>query len=173
MGLARSQGWQLRYDTLVRRIGNYRLELCVPGIFPKAVGEHSCSNFQLFRQVERTPLDHSQEDPIGVSECLRAADLLFSVSAFGLSDSAYEPHTARARRVALLGMLGDDPSRGGAHVEGRYVRRGDLMIHIATGRASRNGAELALPSDQGAPCSIPYPDLILRRIVAHLNAHHC
>lgn len=171
IGLSRAQGWHLRDDTLLRRIGNYRVELGVPGIFPGAVGEHYCSQLQLFRQVDRTPLDHSQEDPIGVSECLRAADLLFSVSAFALSsESGFEAHTARARRSALLGMLGDDASRGGAFVEGRYVRRGDLTVHIATGRASRNGEELALPSRAGAPCIIPYPDPILSRIVAHLNA---
>ena len=94
------------------------------------------------------------------------------MSAFALgSDTAYEPHTARARRSALLGMLGDDAGSGGAYVEGRHVRRGELTVHIATGRASRNGEELALPSDTGAPCIIPYPDPILSRIVAHLNAH--
>jgi hypothetical protein len=173
MGLSRSQGWLLRYDTLVRRIGHYRAELGVLGIFPGAEGERSCTGLQVFRKADSEPLDLSKEDPIAVSECLRAVDLLVSVSTFALNpDRAYEPHTARARRAALVGLLGEDPSHGGAYVEGRNVRQGDVTISIATGRASRRGEELAPTSDTDAVFIIPYPDPTLRRIVARINAQH-
>jgi hypothetical protein len=172
MGLSRSQGWQLRYDTLVRRIGRYRVELCVFGIFPGAQGERSCTGLHVFRKADSTPLDLSQEDPIGISECLRAVDLLISVSAFTLNcDHAHEPHTARTRRAALIAMLGEDRSLGGAYVDGRNVRQGDVTISIATARASHQGEELAATSDMDpVVIIIPYPDPLLRRIVARLNA---
>jgi hypothetical protein len=170
LGLAHSQGWQLRHpDSLLRKIGPYRLELVVFGIFPGAQGPRSCSGLALFRGAESTPLDLSSQCAVAISECLRTVDLLVSVSAFALDPKSGETSaSARARRAALVAMFGEDPSRGAIYVEGRYVRRADIIISIATGRASRHGEELA-PSAEGAPTVIPYPDPILRRIIARIN----
>ena len=174
LGLARSEGWRMcDSDTLVRRIGRFRVELTMHGIYPGAMGERTCSRLSFFRGASGTPVDPSREDPLAVSECIRAVDLLVSVSAFALvPEIAERSATARARRVALVAMLGEDPARGGAYVDGRNVRKGDVAISIATGRASRNGAELPPLSESTTTSVIPYPDPTLRLIVARINASH-
>lgn len=173
LGLARSEGWRMcDSDTLVRRIGRFRVQLTVHGIYPGAMGVRTCSRLALFRETSPTPVDPSKEDPLAVSECIRAVDLLVSVSAFALvPETAEQSSSARARRAALVAMLGEDPACGGAYVDGRNVRTGDVAISIATGRASRNGAELSPPSESTTTSVIPYPDPTLRLIVTRINAH--
>lgn len=170
LGLARSQGWTFSPDrNLVRRRGPLRIELDVGQPYPGAAGITRCRSIQLLAAEDGKPCSISREDPLLVSECLRAVDLLISVSAFAVSEEGIEPASARARQAALLAMLGDDRSRGTPYVEGRYVRAGDVSISIATGRAMRAGAEVEIPDADNARMTLPYPDEILRRVVAGVN----
>ncbi|MCB9662024.1 MAG: DUF4132 domain-containing protein [Polyangiales bacterium] len=172
LGLARSQGWVLRDERLVRRMGPCRVELEVGRVFPGAQGTTRCFSLQLFHGVERQSLDLSTEDPQVVSECLRTVDLLVGVSSFALDPAqSVETTSARERRAVLTRMLGAEAGSERPFVDGHHVRCGDLSISIATGRASRDGEEVELPRVAAGVAVIPYPDETLYRIVRALNAH--
>lgn len=169
VGLARAQGWLLQPGgLLVRRIGDVRIQLEAGRAYPGATGSTRCYSVLLLRGASRQPLDFAAEDAKLVSECMRAVDLLVSVSAFALSPNEAESASAQARRAALVAMLGTDPSDTKPYVDGRRVRVGEVSISIATGRATRDGAELEEQPNDGATV-VPYPDDILRRIVTTLN----
>jgi hypothetical protein len=158
LGLARSQGWALHHDgVLVRRIGRVRVSLGMGRIYPGASGTTRCGGVQVFDPAGGPA---RMDDPKLVSECLRAVDLLVSVSAFALAPTI-DTATARARQAVLSKLLGD-------HVDGRSVRVADVSISIATGRATREGAEIEVPPSNSATV-LPYPDEILRRIVTAVN----
>lgn len=171
LGLARVRGWALRHGgRLVRRLGPYRVELDVGAVFPGAMGITRCFGISFFRGAETEATEPSRLEPQGVSECLREVDLLVSVAASAV-DPALADDTAsvRSRRAALVRMLGETPDAERPYVAGRYVRSGDLAIHIATGRISQNGAERAFPLESAKGRVLPYPDKILEQIVAALD----
>lgn len=171
LGLARSQGWVLRDERLVRRLGPYRVELDVGRVFPGAKGKTRCGSIALFRGAEWKSLDLAAEDPQLVSECLRAVDLLVGVSAFALDPPrSVETPSARERRAVLTRMFGSSAESERPFVDGHHVRAGNLSISIATGRVSRDGEEVELPTVASGVTVIPYPDEVLYRIVVALNA---
>lgn len=171
LGLARSQGWVLRDERLVRRLGPFRVELDVGRVFPGAKGTTRCFSIRLFRGAERKSLDLAAEDPQLVSECLRAVDLLVGVSAFALDPArSVETPSARERRAVLTRMFGSSAESVRPFVDGHHVRAGNLSISIATGRVSRDGEEVEVPSVASEVTVIPYPDEVLYRIVVALNA---
>ena len=171
LGLARSQGWVLRDERLVRRLGPFRVELDVGRVFPGAKGTTRCFSIHLFRGAERKSLDLAAEDPELVSECLRAVDLLVGVSAFALDPArSAETHSARERRAVLTRMFGLSSESEGPFVDGHHVRAGNLSISIATGRVSRDGEEVEIPTVASGVTVIPYPDDVLYGIVVALNA---
>lgn len=166
LGLARSQGWVLREGgVLVRRVGDLRTHVTIDSVFPGATGITRCWAVDIFAQG-REPASIGDRDPRIVSECIRGIDLLVGVSAFAVA-SEREMGTARARVEVLSRMIGDDPAAG-AHVDGRYVRIGDVAISIATGVVRRGGAEIEVPP-RGGVTVLPYPDEVLRRIVMAVN----
>ena len=173
LGLARAQGWALRPGaSLVRRIGVFRVELDVGVAYPGAVGTTHCYGIRFFRGAGSDAIDPAQAEPQGISECLRRVDLLVSVSAYTLDPSASEDAaSARSRRAALVRMLGEVPDTERPYVDGRYVRHGELAIHIATGRVSKHGEECEILSLDAKVRVLPYPDSTLQRIVAVLDAH--
>lgn len=173
LGLARAQGWALRSGaSLVRRIGAFRVELDIGVAYAGAVGTTHCFEIRFFRGAGIGPIDPGQAEPQGISECLRRVDLLVSVSAYTLDQSAGEDGaSARSRSAALVRMLGEVPHAERPYVDGRYVRHGELAIHIATGRVSKHGEECELPSLDAKVRVLPYPDSTLRRIVGVLDAH--
>jgi hypothetical protein len=173
LGLARAQGWALRSGaTLVRRIGAFRVELDVGVAFPGAVGTTCCYEIRFFRGSGSDAIDPDQAEPQGISECLRRVDLLVSVSAYTLDPNAgEEAASARSRRAVLVRMLGEVPHAERPYVDGRYVRHGELAIHIATGRVSKYGEECELPSLDAKVRVLPYPDSTLQRIVTVLDVH--
>lgn len=170
LGLARSEGWVLREGCLVRRIGPFRVELDLGKVYPGMCGGWRCQGMGIFSGTGREPVCFADEDPQLVSECLRAVDLLVSVSAFSLdSECSYESGSARERQSALAGMLGSSPRGDRPFVDGRYVRFGEIKISIATGRATVDGAEIELPRASKGVSVLPYPDEILHRIVVAVN----
>ena len=171
LGLARARGWLLRHGgCLLRRIGAYRVELDVGGVFPGAIGSTRCYGISFFRGGESESVDPSVADPQALSECLREIDLLVSVAASVL-DPALADDTAgvRSRRAVLVRMLGETPAAERPFVDGRYVRSGELAIHIATGRVSKNGEECDSPLGAAKGRVLPYPDKILGLVVAALD----
>lgn len=173
LGLARARGWVLRHGgRLVRRLGPYRVELDVGAVFPGANGTTRCFGISFFAGAASQALDPSESDPQGFSECLREVDLLVSVAASAVDPAlAHDTASVRSRRAALVRMLGETPEAQRPFVDGRYVRLGDLAIHIATGRVSRNGEECE-PVVPGSKVSVlPYPDRTLELIVAALQQH--
>jgi hypothetical protein len=172
LGLARSRGWRLEYGgCLLRKIGNVLVQLQADGAhYPGATGTTRCSAIAFRQASNGQRLDAASADPVLVSECLRAVDLLVGVSAFALEpESQHDSGTARARRAALVAMLGEAPREGRAFVDGRYVRKGELSISIATGQARIDGKELAAPELPRGVKLLPYPDETLGRIVARLQ----
>ncbi len=123
LGLARSEGWVLREGCLLRKIGPFRVELDLGRVNPGMCGGWRCKGMGIFSGTGREPVCIADEDPQLVSECLRAVDLLVSVSAFALDRAcSYESGSARERQVALAGMLGSSPRGDRPFVDGRYVR---------------------------------------------------
>jgi hypothetical protein len=171
LGLAKSQGWVLRNCCLIRRLGPLRVELNVGDLYPGASGSTRCFAINFYRGAESESLEPSAEDPQIISECMRAIDLLISVSAFSLDpDEAVESASALERRAVLTRMLGSSPQTSDKpYVEGRYVRVGENMISISTGRSSRNGEEIVIPATIKRAIFLPYPDEVLQRIVIALN----
>lgn len=171
LGLARARGWVLRRGgRLVRRLGKYRVELDVGDAFPGAVGITRCYAVEFFRGAEGDAVEPSQLEPQGLSKCLREVDLLVSVAASAVDPAlADESASVRSRRAALVRMLGETPDPSQPYVAGRYVRSGDLAIHIATGRVSERGAEREFTVESTKGGVLPYPDKILERIVTALD----
>jgi Domain of unknown function (DUF4132) len=170
LGLARSQGWMLRHERLVKRMGPLRVEVDVGRVYPGASGSTRCYAIEVYRGVGHEAVDLPTEDRQLLSECLRAVDLLVSVSAFSLDpEYTFEAGSARERQVALFGMLGSSPQEDRPFVDGRYVRVGDTRVSIATGRASKDGEEIEIPSPSVGTTPLPYPDEILQRIVVGIN----
>ena len=172
LGLARSQGWVLRHERLVKRLGPFRVEVDVGRVYPGASGSTRCYAIDAYRGVGHEAVNLPTENSQLVSECLRAVDLLVSVSAFSLDPGyAFESGSARERRAALVGMLGSSPQLDRPYVDGRYVCVGDIKISIATGRVSRDGEAIELPSTSAGVTLLPYPDEILQRIVVGINEY--
>lgn len=173
LGLARARGWVLRHGgRLVRRLGPYRVELDVGPVFPGATGATRCFGISFFQGAASAALDPSETDPQGFSECVREVDLLVSVAASAVDPGlAHDTASVRSRRAALVRMLGETPEAQRPFVDGRYVRLGDLAIHIATGRVSRNGEECEPVFKSSKVSVLPYPDKTLELIVAALEQH--
>lgn len=169
LGLARSQSWRLdREGFLSKRFGAVRLELDVGRVYPGATGTTVCSDVSFLTATATERLASDRIPALALSESLRGVDLLISVAAFAL-DPEESPlrGTARARRAVLLSML-ESAGENRYRIEGRYVVRGDVKIHIATGRATRGGVEVHA-ADPGARVRVlPYADETLQRIVACL-----
>jgi hypothetical protein len=175
MGLALTTGWMLtRYDGFQRSVGELRFIFdCGNKLYPGARGETMTGNLTVTRRGE--PLVWSEIDTEIVSEVLRSVDLLTSVAAFAIDAetpvSQFWPGacSAQSRRQVLCRLFGETRRHGHPWVEGRYVRVGDVSIHIVTAQARRGGTPLEVENVKGV-VSLPYADSVLEKIVAQVSA---
>ncbi len=184
LGVARKEGWTSSVDEFSRKAGEIRVVLsCDRELNPTSEGQA-----RLFRlEVRDAALDadfgHARpaEVPEGrpevvLSELLRSADLLVSVSAVGIEASPeigwdalpQTPHGILATRREILGhLLAElgDPSVG---LDQRHVTVGPYRIHLATASVTRDGEQVEVTParhDLWAP-----PDPLVNRILGTVVA---
>lgn len=182
LGLARREGWKLDYDSLVRRFGEWRAQLCLTDrIYPGYDGVVGSGALVLRRGA--APVALAEAPPQVVSEACRAVDLLVSVATVALDTE--DESGDRLRRVEMLvRQSGRDAMRrrvlaqvlekqiaaGTVAIEGFHVQVAGARVSIRTGRVLRDGAqvELALPDTGrrlGAVPWLPYDEALLERVV--------
>lgn len=188
-GLALASGWCLsRYDGFQLTLRPYRFCFDCGELYPGMEGATLTGDISASK--DGRPVSLGAIDPVLLSEVLRSADLLTSVAAFALKreDAAYlalstldrtpgesldrprlGERSAQMRREVLRRLFGDEARDDAPWVEGHYLRRGGVSIHIATGIARRDGKPLEPPKKDG-PTVLPYGDDVLERIIVQVNA---
>lgn len=177
LGLARREGWRLDHDEgLSRQFGAWRVVLRIDGrLYPGAQG--ACTSSGL-APVQRMA-------PVAYSEACRAVDLLVSASALALVEE--EPDAQREQRLAFLASLAPGPmvamrravlaqvfakqiAEGRMAIAPRHLMVGRHEIHLATGRVTKDGAEVmvdvaASGSKLAAVPWLPHDEALLETIV--------
>ncbi|MDR2875343.1 MAG: DUF4132 domain-containing protein [Methylobacillus sp.] len=180
IGVAQSAGWRLTNNDEFQRSVN---ELCFAfacnaRLYPGAEGAGQTGDLHVARHTRYgEPVTWGEIAPEIVSEILRSADLLTSVAAFAANPEEAEnltdyfspgAHAAQSRHEVLRRLFGEEEQANRPWVDGRYVRMGDINIHIATGQARRAGAPLELTKPKGT-IPLPYDDVVLEKIVGQIN----
>jgi hypothetical protein len=186
LGVARTEGWVPDDQDLCRRAGNAVAKIRgSASLYPGFTGTSTLESVDVGRSIpsshrwQRWHMDPARVrecDPVVVSELMRSADLLVSVSATALTEStqwveasAQSPGGVLAtRRLVLQHLLAELPQAHLVVVEGRYVTVADFRIHLATARVSRNGEPIHVepqPHNLWAP-----PDPLLERILGTVVA---
>ena len=157
LGLARRERWRVDYDGLTRRFGAWtaRLDLA-DEVYPGCVGATTTGPLLVSPSSSRSssPARLGDLPPAVLSEILRAVDLLVSTSGFAVMAQETERHRgerihqlavsrlgamAEMRKQALeYAFRGLDDMRD-VEFDTRHLRIGRHVIHLATGRVTRDG----------------------------------
>ncbi len=153
-GLSRRSGWRVSpSDRLVLRLDGRRFEFDAGiALYPGADGIGVTGAVRIAGPEKR----FADLPPRLLSEALRAVDLLVTVGAAGVSDTArvtgvtgrllWPGSTSLAMREALLRLV-----RPEARIEGRWLwLDGGLRINLATGRIDGDGTTLPPPAPKAA-----------------------
>jgi hypothetical protein len=176
VGVSLKSGWTLLWrDGLYTAAGDLRFFFDSPGLYP--MGRALTGNIRV--ESNGSPIAFGSVDKVIVSEILRLADLLVSVSLFGKATeqepkpsraglSAPGVATARARRSLFVKLFGEQSRSDGPWVDGNYVRVRDIKIHLGTGIARRGGEAVQFENAKAAT-SFPYEDPVLDKISREIN----
>ncbi|CAN5429857.1 hypothetical protein BH10ACT7_BH10ACT7_07750 [soil metagenome] len=173
LGLARSEGWKLDRDTLVRTLGRSRIVLELDGsLYPGAEGSTVLRSITVFdgdRAVAPADLP-----PVVVSEVLRAVDLLVSVTTIDLSDGTYRGWDGSSagsalavRRIVIEHAYATDAR---VRVEGRHAYISDYDVHLGTARVSRHGEPVELDAPARKRSFVPSTEKLLSLILDRIDA---
>jgi len=184
IGLASAVGWHLsKYEGFKLNISGYLFIFDCGSLYPGYNGIIDSGPLMAF--LDHEPVDWQKLPPRILSEAYRATDLLVSVAIFtnnaptqeGLAfpssnpDESNQPgYTGAINRLSLLKRLySEDKNSGRPYIDGRYLCMDDVRIHCGTGRASRLGETLEIPTAKGT-ATLPYPDVILAKIIKTVNS---
>lgn len=187
VGVARSEGWALEYESLVRAFGELRACFALSAeVYPGLDGVVHSGALVFFRGAEPVPMQ--EVPPRVLSEACRAVDLLVSAAAVALDTEESGETRARGQRLQLLAdQQGIDAMRrhaiaqvlqaqiaaGTVILDGFHVCAGGARVSMRTGRVVRDGTPVQLALADGAGRAnalravpwLPYDEVLLERVV--------
>jgi hypothetical protein len=188
LGLARRERWSLDYACLTRSFGQWtaRFDLA-NNVYPGCTGGTATGTIGVLISGGKNwqPVRLGDLPAATLSEILRAADLLVSISGFavGSEDEERDRETrlrhlaqrplgamAEMRKQVLARALRDLDGMAGLQFDARHLRLGPYAIHLATGRVTCEGdpvtIEVPKHSNLTAVPWLPYDEKLLATILS-------